>query len=107
MTPLEEVKHLADVPVGLVMELDRKVMPLSQVLDLEVGSVVWLTRSAGEAIASSPTERCVPLEYCAMIWPPSASPTFVSEAAVAPSCAFAVGVETWLYCVIRGTPATL
>lgn len=50
MTPLEEVKHLADVPVGLVMELDRKVMPLSQVLDLEVGSVVWLTRSAGEAI---------------------------------------------------------
>ena len=50
MTQLEEVKHLADVPVGLVMELDRKVMPLSQVLDLEVGSVVWLTRSAGEAI---------------------------------------------------------
>jgi flagellar motor switch protein FliN len=50
MTPLEEVKHLADVPVGLVMELDRKVMPLAEVLDLDVGSVVWLTRSAGEAI---------------------------------------------------------
>ena len=50
MTPLEEVKHLADVPVGLVMELDRKPMALSKVLDLEVGSVVWLTRSAGEAI---------------------------------------------------------
>ena len=50
MTPLEEVQHLADVPVDLVMELDRKVMPVAQLLDLEVGSVVWLTRSAGEAI---------------------------------------------------------
>lgn len=50
MTPLEEVQHLADVPVDLIMELDRKVMPVEQLLDLEVGSVVWLTRSAGEAI---------------------------------------------------------
>ena len=50
MTALEQIGTLADVPIELEMELDRKVMPLSQVLDLEVGSVVWLTRSAGEAI---------------------------------------------------------
>jgi flagellar motor switch protein FliN/FliY len=50
MTPLEEVAHLADVPIGLEMELDRKVMPLSEILAWEPGSVVWLTRSAGEAI---------------------------------------------------------
>jgi flagellar motor switch protein FliN/FliY len=50
MTPLEEAAHLGDVPVGLEMELDRKVMPVSEILTWEPGSVVWLTRSAGEAI---------------------------------------------------------
>ncbi len=50
MTPLEEVGTLADVPVELDMELDRKVMPLSEILEWDIGSVVWLTRSAGEAI---------------------------------------------------------
>lgn len=48
MTPLEEIAHLADVPVQLEIELDRKAMPLEQVLEWELGSVVWLTRSAGE-----------------------------------------------------------
>jgi flagellar motor switch protein FliN/FliY len=50
MTPLEEIGTLADVPVELDMELDRKVMPLSEILEWDIGSVVWLTRSAGEAI---------------------------------------------------------
>lgn len=50
MTPLEEIAYLADVPVALEMELDRKVMPVSEILEWEPGSVVWLTRSAGEAI---------------------------------------------------------
>jgi flagellar motor switch protein FliN/FliY len=50
MTPLEDVAHLSDVPVALEMELDRKVMPISEILDWEQGSVLWLTRSAGEAI---------------------------------------------------------
>ena len=50
MTPLEDIAHLADVPVALEMELDRKVMPVSEILEWEPGSVVWLTRSAGEAI---------------------------------------------------------
>jgi len=50
MTLLEEVAHLADVPVSLEMELDRKVMPIEEILGWQPGSVVWLTRSAGEAI---------------------------------------------------------
>jgi flagellar motor switch protein FliN/FliY len=50
MTPLEDVAHLSDIPVALEMELDRKVMPISEILDWEPGSVLWLTRSAGEAI---------------------------------------------------------
>jgi flagellar motor switch protein FliN len=50
MTLLDEVAHLADVPVGLEMELDRKVMPIGEILAWQPGSVVWLTRSAGEAI---------------------------------------------------------
>jgi flagellar motor switch protein FliN/FliY len=50
MTLLDEVAHLADVPVSLEMELDRKVMPIKEILGWQPGSVVWLTRSAGEAI---------------------------------------------------------
>jgi flagellar motor switch protein FliN len=50
MTALEQVGPLADVPIGLDMELDCKVMPLAEILEWEPGRVVWLTRSAGEAI---------------------------------------------------------
>lgn len=48
MTPLEEIAHLADVPVKLEIELDRKLTPLEEILNWEVGGVIWLTRSAGE-----------------------------------------------------------
>ena len=48
MTPLEEIAHLADVPVRLEIELDRKLTRLEEILDWGVGSVIWLTRSAGE-----------------------------------------------------------
>ncbi len=50
MTPMEEVGHLSDVPVSLEMELDRKNTTMAEILNWEPGSVVWLTRSAGEAI---------------------------------------------------------
>lgn len=50
MTPIEEAGALADVPVELEMELDRRVAPLGEVLAWEPGSIVWLTRSAGENI---------------------------------------------------------
>ena len=50
MTALEQIGPLADVPIELEMELDRKIMPLCEILQWEPGRVVWLTRSAGEAI---------------------------------------------------------
>ncbi len=50
MPPLEEIGALADIPVELEMELDRRVAPLGEVLAWEPGSIVWLTRSAGENI---------------------------------------------------------
>jgi flagellar motor switch protein FliN/FliY len=34
--------------VDLEAELDRKLMTVREILELEVGDVVWLTRSAGE-----------------------------------------------------------
>jgi flagellar motor switch protein FliN/FliY len=48
MTPLEEIAHFADVPVAVEAHLDRKTMTVRELLGLEVGGVVWLTRSAGE-----------------------------------------------------------
>lgn len=50
MTPLEEITHLADVPVHAEVELDRKVMTIQQILALDAGSVVKMSRSAGENI---------------------------------------------------------
>jgi flagellar motor switch protein FliN/FliY len=50
MTPQEEIAALADVPVAVEAELDRKIMTVGEILRLEKGSVVKLTRSAGENI---------------------------------------------------------
>jgi len=46
----EQIAHMADIPVDLEVELDRTVMTVSQVLDLNAGSVIRMTRSAGENI---------------------------------------------------------
>ncbi len=46
----EEIAHVADVPLELEMELDRKRTPMHEILDWEPGTVIWLTRSAGENI---------------------------------------------------------
>lgn len=50
MTALEEVAFLADVPVKIEVELDRKIMTIGQVLELDTDSVIRMTRSAGENI---------------------------------------------------------
>lgn len=50
MTALEEIVHLADIPLDLQIELDRKTMTVRDVLKLETGSVIRLLRSAGENI---------------------------------------------------------
>ena len=50
MTALEEVAHIALVPVKVEVQLDRRWMKLSEILALEVGSIVEMSRSAGENI---------------------------------------------------------
>ena len=50
MTALEEIASVADIPVKVEVELDRRIMTIGQVLDLDVDSVIRMTRSAGENI---------------------------------------------------------
>jgi flagellar motor switch protein FliN/FliY len=50
MTAFEEIGHLADVPVDVDVELDRKTMTVREILSLEQGSVIKMMRSAGENI---------------------------------------------------------
>ncbi len=51
MTSLEELGHLSDIPMELEVELDRRVMTMREILELENGSVIKMVRSAGENIA--------------------------------------------------------
>ena len=50
MTSHEEIAHVAEVPVDLEVELDRKTMAIGAILDLKQGSVIKMNRSAGENI---------------------------------------------------------
>ena len=50
MTAFEEIGHLADVPVDVDVELDRKTMTVREILSLDKGSVIKMVRSAGENI---------------------------------------------------------
>jgi flagellar motor switch protein FliN/FliY len=50
MTPLEQIAPLADVPVEIEVELDRRIMSAREVLDLGEGAVIGTSRSAGENI---------------------------------------------------------
>jgi flagellar motor switch protein FliN/FliY len=50
MNALDEIASLADVPVKVEVELDRKIITIREVLDLDVDSVIRMTRSAGENI---------------------------------------------------------
>ena len=45
---LEEAAQLADVPVEVEIELDRRMMRLRDILDLAAGSVIPMTKSAGD-----------------------------------------------------------
>ena len=48
MTPLEEIAHLADVPIDVEVELGRKIITIGEILGLETESVIRMPRSAGE-----------------------------------------------------------
>lgn len=49
-SPSQEIAHLADVPVEIETQLDCRVMSMRSILDLDVGHVIRMTRSAGENI---------------------------------------------------------
>ncbi len=48
MTALEEVALYRDVPIDVEVELDRSILTVREILDLERASVIRLNRSAGE-----------------------------------------------------------
>jgi len=50
MTPLNEIGHCGDIPLDVAVELDHKTMKVRDILKLEKGSVIKMTRSAGENI---------------------------------------------------------
>ena len=50
MTPQEEIAPLADVPVDIEVELDRRILTARDVLELDEGVVIGTSRSAGENI---------------------------------------------------------
>jgi flagellar motor switch protein FliN/FliY len=50
MTAAEEIGHLAGMPIAIEVELDRRIMTLREILELDVGGVVRMGRSAGENV---------------------------------------------------------
>ncbi len=50
MTLAEEIAHLQDTRIDLEIELDRRIMSLRELLRLEEGGVLRMTRSAGENV---------------------------------------------------------
>lgn len=50
MSPLEQIGSLQDVYLDVEVELDRKTVTVKDLLDLEAGSILKMTRSAGENI---------------------------------------------------------
>ena len=50
MTAVEEIARVAEVPVPVEVELDRKRLAVREILALEPGSVLKMSRSAGENI---------------------------------------------------------
>ncbi len=50
MTPLQQIGHLADIPLYIDVELARKSMAVGEILTLDNGSVVKMMRAAGENI---------------------------------------------------------
>lgn len=49
-TPMDQIGPLADVTLEVEVELDRKQLSMRDILELENGSVLKMTRSAGENI---------------------------------------------------------
>jgi len=50
MTAFEEIAHLTNIPMEVEVELDRTTMAVRDILALQKGSVIAMSRSAGENI---------------------------------------------------------
>lgn len=50
MPPQQEIAHIGNVGIEIEVQLDQRSMKLSEILSLEVGSIVEMSRSAGENI---------------------------------------------------------
>jgi flagellar motor switch protein FliN/FliY len=50
MPVLEELARFSDIPMNVDIELDRRIMTVRDILELQPGSVIKLSRSAGENI---------------------------------------------------------
>jgi len=50
MTALEEIAGFADVPLAVEAVLDRRILTVEQILQMETGSLIGMKRSAGENI---------------------------------------------------------
>lgn len=47
---VDDIEFLADIPLRVEVELDRKMMSLHEILRISQGSVIRMTRSAGDNI---------------------------------------------------------
>jgi flagellar motor switch protein FliN/FliY len=50
MTVLEETAHIQNIPIEINVEIDRRMMKIREILELQPGSIVEMRRSAGENI---------------------------------------------------------
>jgi flagellar motor switch protein FliN/FliY len=50
LTALEQIAHLAEVPVDLDVRLGQAILTIEAILALDAGSVIRIPRSAGENI---------------------------------------------------------
>jgi flagellar motor switch protein FliN len=48
LTAVEQVALYLDVPLDIEVELDRHILTVRDLLDLELGSIIRMNRSAGE-----------------------------------------------------------
>ena len=50
MSPMQEIAPLQDVPVEIDVELDRRMLKIREILELQAGSIITMSRAAGENI---------------------------------------------------------
>lgn len=48
MKTIDEIGHFSDMPLDVLVELDRKILTVREILMLDKGSVIKMNRSAGE-----------------------------------------------------------